>query len=124
LAYNPRKGVPRPLKIFYNQTDCRAYLETLCRTFSLCPKFCHLQQTHEACSHHEIKGCEGICSGKEAIGAYNLKVQQAIDHMGRSVPELKIIKERGRDEDEEAVVLIADGLYKGYGFIDRMAQLS
>jgi len=44
--------------------------------------------------------------------------------MGRSVPELKIIKERGRDEDEEAVVLIADGLYKGYGFIDRMAQLS
>jgi len=124
LAYNPRKGVPRPLKIFYNQTDCRAYLEALCREFSLCPKFCHLQQTPYSCSHHEIKACEGICRGEEPIDAYNLKVQRAIDHMGSSVPEMKIITERGRDENEQAVVLIADGLYRGYGFIDRQTQLS
>lgn len=124
LAYNPRKGVPRPLKIFYAQADCRAYLEALCREFSLCPKFCHLQQTPAACSHHEIKGCEGICRGEEEIAAYNLKVQRAIDHMGASTPELKVIREEGRDGGEQAVVLIADGQYKGYGFIDRAVQLA
>ena len=124
LAYNPLKGVPKPLKHFYSQTDCRSFLETLCREFSLCPKFCHLQQTHTACSHHEIRGCGGICRGAESVEAYNLKVQRAIAHMERSTPEVRVIREKGREEGEQAVVLIADGQYRGYGFINREEQLS
>ncbi|MEX0363481.1 MAG: exonuclease domain-containing protein, partial [Allomuricauda sp.] len=50
LAYNTLKGAPNPIKVFYNQTDCRAFLEQLCKTFALCPKYCHLQQTNTACS--------------------------------------------------------------------------
>lgn len=124
LAYNTVKGVPNPLKIFYNQTDCRAYLEELCKNFALCPKYCHLQQTNAACSHHQITTCEGICRGEEPVESYNEKVQEAIDHMRMLASEVKIIKEKGRDENENAVVLISEGIYRGYGFIDSDVEIN
>ncbi len=124
LAYNTIKGVPTPLKVFHNQTECRAYLEELCKGFSLCPKYCHLQQTNTACSHHEIDTCKGICRGEESPKDYNQKVEEAIAHMKILSSEVRIIKEKGRDENENAVILIADGIYKGFGFIDTDIEIS
>ncbi|MFT0716152.1 exonuclease domain-containing protein [Flagellimonas lutimaris] len=124
LAFNTIKGVPSTLKIFHNQTTCRTYLEEICKTFSLCPRYCHLQETKAACSHHEINTCEGICKGEETIADYNQKVKQAIDHMKMLASEVRLIKERGRNDNENAVVLIADGIYKGYGFIDTDIEIS
>ena len=124
LAYNTLKGIPNPIKVFYNQTDCRAYLEEMCKNFALCPKYCHLQQTHGACSHHEIKSCEGICIATESVENYNQKVLNAIVHMKALESEIRVIKEKGRDSNESAVVLIAEGIYKGYGFIDQEIEVS
>ncbi|WP_108247104.1 exonuclease domain-containing protein [Muricauda brasiliensis] len=124
LAYNIIKGVPSPLKVFHNQTECRAYLEEVCKSFSLCPKYCHLQETTAACSHHEIDTCEGICRGEETSQDYNQKVEEAIVHMKMLSSEVRIIKEKGRAENESAVVLIADGIYKGFGFIDTDIEIS
>ncbi|MCR9227024.1 MAG: exonuclease domain-containing protein [Flavobacteriaceae bacterium] len=124
LAYNIIKGVPSPLKVFHNQTECRAYLEEVCKSFSLCPKYCHLQETTAACSHHEIDTCEGICRGTESPEDYNQKVEEAIAHMKMLSSEIRIIKEKGRAENESAVVLIANGIYKGFGFIDTDIEIS
>ena len=85
---------------------------------------CHLQQTNAACSHHEITTCEGVCRGEEPVDVYNQKVQEAIAHMKLLASEVKVIKEKGRDQSENAVVLIADGMYKGYGFIDHETSIS
>ena len=90
LAYNTLKGIPNPIKVFYNQTDCRAYLEEMCKNFALCPKYCHLQQTHGACSHHEIKSCEGICIATESVENYNQKVLNAIMHMKALESEIRV----------------------------------
>ena len=124
LAYNNIKGAPNPLKVIHNQTQCRAYLEEVCKAFSLCPRYCHLQQTNAACSHHEINTCEGICRGEEAVYDYNHKVEAAIAHMKLLTSEIRIIKEKGRHANENAVILIADGIYKGFGFIDTDIQIS
>ncbi|MEC3965328.1 exonuclease domain-containing protein [Flagellimonas halotolerans] len=124
LAYNTIKGVPNPLKVIHNQTECRAYLEEVCKSFSLCPRYCHLQQTNAACSHHEINSCGGICTGDENPEEYNQKVEEAIANMKLLTSEVRIIKEKGRDENESAVVLIADGIYKGFGFIDTDLEIS
>ncbi|MCL6265033.1 exonuclease domain-containing protein [Flagellimonas myxillae] len=124
LAYNTLKGVPNPIKVFYNQTDCRAYLEELCKTFSLCPKYCHLQQTNASCSHHKITTCNGICAGEEAIEDYNQKVESAIFSIKSAQSEIRIIREEGRHSNENAVVLIEEGVYKGYGFIDHQLEVS
>jgi DNA polymerase-3 subunit epsilon len=124
LAYNTLKGAPNPIKIFYNQTDCRAYLHEMCKNFALCPKYCHLQQTQSACSHHEIISCEGICRGEEPIADYNQKVKNAILETKSLETEVRVIKEKGRNPEESAVVLIAEGVYKGYGFIDQELEVS
>ena len=124
LAYNTIKGVPNPLKVIHNQTACRAYLEEVCKSFLLCPRYCHLQQTNSPCSHHEIDTREGICRGEETVDDYNQKVEEAIAHMKMLASEVRIIKEKGRDENESAVILIADGIYKGFGFIDTNIEIS
>ncbi|WP_136464979.1 exonuclease domain-containing protein [Flagellimonas onchidii] len=118
LAYNVIKGIPNPIKVFYNQTDCRAFLEVVCKEFALCPKYCHLQQVNTSCSHHEISSCQGICTSEESVSDYNKKVKAAIQHMKLEQAGIRIIKEKGRDSNENAFVLIDEGMYRGYGFID------
>ncbi|AWX43745.1 DNA-directed DNA polymerase [Flagellimonas maritima] len=124
LAYNALKGTPNPLRIFYNQTDCRAFLEELCQIFSLCPKYCNLQDTNSPCSHHFINSCKGICTSKESVVDYNKKVKAAITSIKATLSEARIIKEEGRNSNENAVVLIDEGIYKGYGFIDNESEIS
>ncbi len=122
LAYNKIKVAPNPLKICYSVADCRSFLELICEHFVLCPKFCHLQENVPTCSHYKIKKCEGICSGSEEITAYNQKVQSAISFL-KTKKESQFIKEKGRTTDEYAFVFIENEKYKGYGFIDKEANI-
>lgn len=118
LAYNRLKLVPRPLATFYNLADCRSYMQQICMSEQLCPKYCHLQENVNSCSHYSITSCGGICTGKESIETYNKKVQSAIGQIGRSTENL-LIKERGRTLEEDAIVLIRENRYYGYGFVDK-----
>ena len=123
LAYNRIKGVPTPLTSFYTITDCRLYLEQLCREFGLCPKYCHLQEHSGSCNHFRITSCSGICRGDEQIGDYNAKVEAAIAATSRENQDL-IIREKGRNTDETGIVLMKDGMYCGFGFIGKDQPIS
>ncbi|MBD1259411.1 GIY-YIG nuclease family protein [Maribacter polysiphoniae] len=123
LAFNKIKLAPNPIAIFYNTTDCRLYLEELCKTFSLCAKFCHLQENVDTCSHYRIKKCDGICSGEESVKDYNSKVEEAITY-ARNTEESLFILEKGRNFDENAFVMIKNGIYAGYGFVDKDIQIA
>lgn len=122
LAYNNLKATPNPLLVFYNITDCRQFLERLCIQFELCPKYCHLQEGVAQCSHYFINTCHGICVGNEPVNDYNTRVQHAIKHTIENSKD-RVIKQKGRHPDEEAFVLIKNGVYFGYGFIDRSEQI-
>ncbi|MCL5246268.1 exonuclease domain-containing protein [Cellulophaga sp. 20_2_10] len=116
LAYNTLKSTPNPLKIFSNVRQCIGYIEELCFLFNLCPKYCHLQDGTNACNHHKISSCNGICRDQETVEAYNLRVSQAIQHI-KDVAELTVLKEEGRSPEEDAFILLKNGTYQGYGFI-------
>lgn len=118
LAYNRIKGIPNQLASFYSITDCRLFLEKLCAQFVLCPKYCHLQEQSEGCNHFRITSCQGICRGAETIQEYNTKVEVAISEAASTNRHL-IIKEKGRNANETAIVLVKGGMYSGYGFIDK-----
>lgn len=122
LAYNRLKLVPNPLMKFYSLAECRVFLEKLCEKFILCPKYCHLQTNVSACFHYQIKQCKGICSGKETAKEYNIRVQEAIDSIGLQVDNM-VIKETGKKPDEIGFALIIDGIYKGFGYIDKSLTL-
>ena len=122
LAFNKQKLVPKPLITFYNTTDCRLFIEQLCKTFKLCPKYCHLQDTPGPCSHFRITDCQGICRGEESAQSYNTRVNEAIQHtLNENVSYL--IKEKGRTREEDALVLIKEGIYAGYGFVPKNLEL-
>ncbi|MDT0622323.1 exonuclease domain-containing protein [Croceitalea vernalis] len=123
LAFDSLKTVINPLMVFYNQTDCRAYLENLCDVLALCPKYCHLQVTNGACSHYKAKSCNGICKGEEAIVEYNTKVIKAIALL-KQREERILLERKGRTTDEKAFVLMESGIYKGYGFIQNSVQIN
>lgn len=124
LAHNNLKSVPDPIISFNTITDCRFFLEELCRTHNLCPKFCHLQENTVSCSHYSLNSCEGICRGNESKEAYNQKVIQAIRETKEGNRDFFLITEKGRYPEEEAFVLITDGQYRGFGFIDKSEQIN
>ena len=123
LAYNKLKAAPNAFMKFSKPTDCLLFLEEMCRNHELCPKYCHLQENVSSCSHFRIGKCGGICRGEEDIKAYNAKVVEAIKSIQYAEENL-VIKEKGRHTGEDAIILIQNGQYSGYGFIDKEASFS
>jgi len=134
FSYTDRKGiihlgvellkmVSNPLEVFQNRMAASAYLENLCEAHGLCPKYCHLQQIQGPCAHHRITDCSGICRGHETVEAYNEKVTTAMATMAQQ-HENFIIERKGRHAHEKAVVLVKEGMYCGYGFIDSSVQIN
>ncbi|WP_422860778.1 exonuclease domain-containing protein [Flagellimonas sp. S174] len=124
LAFNTLKYIQHPVKVFYNLTDCRLFLKQICMAYQLCPKFCHLQLTESNCSLFEGTFCEGICSGEEEIEAYNTKVDSALQDLAYEKAGIKILKEKGRHVNENAFVLVDNGQYRGYGFIEDTLEIN
>ncbi|MGJ8713784.1 MAG: exonuclease domain-containing protein [Maribacter stanieri] len=118
LAFNKIKMTPNPLAICYSPTEARQYLETLCSTFELCPKYCHLQENVAVCSHYKIKQCIGICSDLQMINEYNDRVKDALTSLKEVQTDI-FIKIKGRTADENAFVFIQENNYSGYGFVPK-----
>ena len=108
---------------FYSMAACRSALEKICERFELCPKYCHLQTNVNACFHYQLQQCRGVCSEKEAIESYNKRVNKAIQSLGLQTENL-VIKENGRSDKEVGFVLILNGIYQGFGYIDKNLELS
>lgn len=123
LAYNRLKLISQPLMKFYNETECRLFLEKLCEQFELCPKYCHLQSNVSTCFHYQIKQCRGICRNEENVTSYNNRCKQAIQSIQFSTQNF-IVKETGRNNKEHSFVLILNGIYKGFGYINKRKNLT
>jgi len=118
LAYNRLKLAPNAIMKYYSVAECRTHLEHLCSEFDLCPKYCHLQTNVSSCFHYQLKQCKGICCDKESVEKYNERVREAIKSVGIGAKNL-VIKEKGRTEKEVGFVLILDGIYLGFGYVDK-----
>ena len=123
LAVGKTTRIKDSVGTFYNRAQAVETLEKLCETYKLCPKFCTLQTNVPECSHYKLKSCEGICKDDESIDQYNLKVLEAINSLGVEKTTY-VIKEKGRHFEEEAFILVKDGRYQGYGFIDQHIEIA
>ncbi len=118
LAFDRLKLVPNPILKFYSMMECKKILEKMCNQFELCPKFCHLETKANTCFHFQIKKCRGICSGKETSENYNKRVNKALQPFSLQTENL-VLKEKGRTKNEIGIVLILNGIYRGFGFINK-----
>lgn len=122
LAVGKTKVIRDSVGTFYSRGLATEKLEQLCETFKLCPRYCTLQSNVEVCSHYRIKNCEGICEGSERVDEYNIKVKLAIASLEKQSATF-VIREKGRHFEEEAFVLVKQGRYQGYGYIDAEVQI-
>ena len=123
LALGTTKKVVDSVGTFYNRLLAIEKLEQLCEEFKLCPRYCTLQNNVDICSHYRIRNCEGICEGSESVPEYNKKVKTAIASLGRETPSY-IIRGEGRHFNEESFVLVKQGRYAGFGYIDADVSIS
>lgn len=117
IAFNRSKLVNNELIQFAYLSECRNFISKLCTEFDLCPKYCHLLENTKNCELHFLKTCKGICNEKETISIYNVKVRNAIKSITKQF-ESRVIIEKGRQENEIGFVLILNGKYKGFGYVD------
>ncbi|NER16709.1 exonuclease domain-containing protein [Spongiivirga citrea] len=122
LAFNNIKKVVNPIMAYSTISQCRTQLQEICHQFQLCPRYCQLQENKGCGTHFFLNNCTGVCEGNEQAEDYNERVSNAISHL-KAENQSYIIKEKGRNEQEQAFVCVEDGKYIGYGFVDQTTTI-
>jgi DNA polymerase-3 subunit epsilon len=108
----------RPLITFSNKGDAWSFMWTKVKEYNLCPKLSGLQIAKGLCYSYQTGECKGACMGVENVKKYNKKVQGAIDSFFEKGETVAIIG-RGRKMDEKSLVVVENGNYLGFGFLDK-----
>ncbi len=85
----------------------------------LCGVHTKLWKGTTACFYYHLKQCHGACVGKEDFAAYNERAETARLHLRNVFDYDFVLFDRGRTHDEEAVVLVEDGKYQGYTYVNK-----
>ncbi|MCK4676628.1 MAG: GIY-YIG nuclease family protein [Bacteroidales bacterium] len=117
LKIDKNKEKNLPLTTFTNQLSAKEFLFNLVEEHGLCQKLCGLYKTQHACFHYHIKQCNGACIGKETPDNYNLRVEESIKPYKFDQSNFIII-DRGRTNEERALVAVKNGKYVGFGFVN------
>ena len=64
--------------VFTSRMKAKAVLETILKTFQLCPKLLSLEKTSGACFRRQLGLCKGACVGNEQPAIYNRRVGIAL----------------------------------------------
>ncbi|EAS19794.1 DNA polymerase III, epsilon subunit [Flavobacteria bacterium BBFL7] len=107
----------------YNRAHAVEQLEQLCADYNLCPRYCSFKTKDDCTSHYKLKNCKGVCKKEELVSLYNLRAQQALDSLHHQNPNY-IIQQPGRTHEESCFVLVRDGEYQGYGYVDRYTTIN
>ncbi|WP_282144266.1 exonuclease domain-containing protein [Cellulophaga baltica] len=107
-----------PTEIFLKRSLAIERLSQLTEKFELCPSYTGVHSVKTKCSTVSFSSCKGICREEETLEAYNDRVTQALDHLNNE-NENFVVFEKGRNSQEQGVVLVLHGVYQGFGFVDK-----
>jgi DNA polymerase III subunit epsilon len=111
------------LQSFTSIGAAREKLEQWIDQFTLCINFCGLTGKDSICFNHQIKKCNGICDGKEEVEVYNTRANEILKHYLTKEANY-VILDKGRNIEEQSVILVENRRYKGYGFIHSSCTVS
>jgi DNA polymerase-3 subunit epsilon len=123
FSITPRTRGSIPLISFTSKGDAWNFMWEKLREHQLCPKLCGLQKTSGACYEHQSGSCKGACVLQEVPSSYNERVQQSVNSISDQEQSLAIIG-RGRNADEQSLVLVEKGNFLGFGYVDKTASVS
>ena len=108
---------------FANYATARERIENWIDEYALCLRYCHLTSDEAICFNHQIKKCNGICAGEEEITIYNKRAKEIIDSIIFKNEHFALI-DHGKTPEERSIILVENGHYVGYGYIDRTDTFS
>lgn len=123
LKIEKADGRKKAITTFSNYQQAKSALFKITEEYQLCQKLTGLYDTSKHCFNYTIKECYGACIGKEPIEEYNNRVKTFLEKRSYQNQNMLII-DRGRDIDERSVILIENGVYKGYGFYNLNHQIN
>jgi len=112
-----------PLIRFSSKGEAWNFLWEKVRDFDLCPKLSGLQISKGLCFDYQSGACHGACMGVESTKKYNKRVEKSIASFKDEGETVAIIG-KGRNNEEQSLVLVEKGAYVGYGFFDQAASIT
>ncbi len=101
------------------QANAKSWLRGVQKQHQLCLKHCHLEVRGGACFDFHLSHCKGACIGQESPEDYNLRAQEAVGLLDTNFLQPNfVLLDKGRSPEEQSVILVEDGEYRGFGFID------
>ncbi len=113
----------KAITTFSNHQQAKSSLFSITEKYNLCQKLTGLYKTQSHCFNYTVKDCEGACIKEESAKDYNIRVQLFLDEYSYANQHMLVI-DRGRDVDERSVILIENGVYKGFGFYNLNYQIT
>jgi len=118
----PYEESENALQSFTTYMTARERLESWIDEYTLCLRYCGLTDADAVCFNHQIKKCNGICSGDEEIEIYNQRAKKITKDLTFDDKDFFIV-DHGRTPEEKSLVLMENGRYSGYGYFDATTQL-
>ncbi|AMM52164.1 DNA polymerase III subunit epsilon [Rufibacter sp. DG15C] len=123
MTFQKAKTEMAPVITLANQFQAKNFLFSRVAKFNLCQKLCDLYKSNGACFDYQVHQCNGACIGKEAPEEYNKRVQMALDAFKYDHDNFVVIG-KGRQPDEKSVVVVENGSYRGFGYVDESFSAS
>ncbi|MBL7815847.1 MAG: GIY-YIG nuclease family protein [Saprospiraceae bacterium] len=106
------------LQEFSKLNEAKSFLKAVAKRFELCEKLMDAHDTEGGCFYHQIGQCHGACVGAESVESYNERANDLRSRLNNNFEEDFFIIENGKSVDEKAVVLVQDGHFRGYGYVN------
>lgn len=91
----------------------------IARQYELCKPLCNVENViGGTCFNYQLHLCRGACMRKEEVEAYNERALMAIEKLKLEFDKNFFIIEEGRSKDEKAVILVENGAYQGFGYVE------
>ncbi|MDX1943124.1 MAG: exonuclease domain-containing protein [Saprospiraceae bacterium] len=104
--------------------NAKGHLSAKVTQFGLCHRLSSLQNGKGACFHYHLHQCYGACVGKEPPEDYNERARLALESLSTVFDKDFLIIDRGRTPDEHAVILVEEGNYCGYGYVNKEESIN
>lgn len=122
LKLQKADGRKKEITSFTTSQEATNALFRVTAHYQLCQKLTGLYETKTHCFQHTINECDGACIGKIEPEVYNARVQGFIDKNLFENKTMAII-DKGRTINERSVILVENGILKGYAFYDLNYQV-
>jgi len=123
LKFSKIDGRKTSITTFTNRQQAKSFMYRWTEEYHLCQRMMGLDNGKGNCFNYTIKKCDGACSLNEPVETYNKRAQQLISNHSFDKKDIIVI-DRGRDVDEQSVLLIEKGKFRGIGYFNLNHQVN